>query len=316
MTIKTKSVAAAINSVGPDDAFPGEFEVILSTPALDRDGDRLKSDDWVLPLPAKIQFNTDHSMLVENTVGSGVPTINGDGNLVVRGHYASTEHAQNTRKLVYDPATGHSHIDSVSVTYRELKSGKRELINGAFVVIPSNPEAKVLASKAMGGTDQDESCVAPMTWLKSYLAGDVVSLDGKSLSDMALMLICAGGITHKDSAGLVDVGNGVFAPDALVQAVHDAANSLGAVCVSAAEAGAAAEPAWSFLKSTDGTYNAMQVTIGGKVYTKQIPPELLEVKGDSPTPTVSDPPEEGRSESDADLVKLKARAFALGNHTK
>lgn len=312
MAVKMKSVEAAINSVGPDDAFPGEFEVLLSTPALDRDGDRLKSDGWITPLPNRIQFNTDHSMLVEHTVGSGAPTINEAGNLVVRGHYASTDHAQTTRKLVRE-----GHIDSVSVTYRETKGGKRELINGAFVVIPSNPEAKVLASKALGGepeTDSDDDLllkeVSDPDIIAMYMKSD---LEGKSLWQLATRLVALGGAGLTEKAGLADVGSGVFAPAELVQAIHDASNNLGAACITMAEATAAGEGSWQFLSAEDGTCTAA-LHLDGKVYTGRIPSDLLGVKGDSPTPTEPVPSDEDRADSGADLVKLKARAFALGNH--
>lgn len=81
-----------------------------------------------------------------NTVGSGVPRIDESGRLVVDGTYASTAHAQTTRSLVSE-----GHVDSVSVAFRNVgkgKSAKRELVNGSFVVVPANPEAKVLSSKS------------------------------------------------------------------------------------------------------------------------------------------------------------------------
>lgn len=128
----------------------GEFDVILSTNDLDRDGDNLHSEEWKQPLPEHITFDSDHGMSVATTVGSGKPFINDNGQLQVRGTYASTEHAQNTRKLVSE-----GHIRNVSVAYLERKAKskdakpERELLNGAFVAVPANPKAVVLASKSM-----------------------------------------------------------------------------------------------------------------------------------------------------------------------
>jgi hypothetical protein len=133
-----------------DDAGPGSFEVILSAPTLDRDGDTLKSDEWKTPLPDHITFDIDHGMNVASTVGSGVPRIDEEtGNLVVSGSYSSLPRAQEVRTLVNE---GHIRTTSVAfMTEKTKKDGKeatvRELLNGAFVAVPSNREALVLASK-------------------------------------------------------------------------------------------------------------------------------------------------------------------------
>ena len=146
MQIETKD--ATIVPTGLDTDFPGTFEVILSAPTLDRDGDTLASDEWKMPLPAKITFDSDHGMSVASTVGSGVPSINADGQLVVSGTYSSLPRAQEVRTLVNE-----GHINTTSVAFmtlpKETKDAKpqRELLNGAFVAIPSNREALVLASK-------------------------------------------------------------------------------------------------------------------------------------------------------------------------
>ena len=91
-------------------------------------------------------------MSVATCVGSGKPFINDDGQLQVRGTFASTPHGQAVRTLVNE-----GHIDRVSVAFMEHKTKKdakpqRELLNGAFVAVPANPEAVVLSSKAVEGT--------------------------------------------------------------------------------------------------------------------------------------------------------------------
>lgn len=143
--IVTKATATVepVKSDNPN----GEFDVILSTNTLDRDGDNLNADEWKQPLPDHITFDSDHGMSVATTVGSGKPFINDAGQLQVRGTFASTDHAQNVRTLVNE-----GHIKTTSVAFLERKGKKdarpeRELLNGAFVAVPANPEALVLASK-------------------------------------------------------------------------------------------------------------------------------------------------------------------------
>ena len=140
---------ATIENVGADEEFPGSFEVVLSTPAKDRDGDELSIEDWKQPLPEHITFDMDHGMSVEKTIGSGVPSIE-DGRLIVRGSYSSLPRAQEVRTLVSE---GHIRTTSVAFASEKVtKDGKtrtqRELLNGAFVAIPSNTEAVVLSAKA------------------------------------------------------------------------------------------------------------------------------------------------------------------------
>jgi hypothetical protein len=135
-----------------DEAFPGSFEVILSAQTKDRDGDTLLKDGWKLPLPEHITFDSDHGMTVEKTVGSGVPRIDEEtGNLIVSGTYSSLPRAQEVRTLVNE-----GHIRTTSVAFMSEKTQKdgatvsvRELLNGAFVAIPSNREALVLSSKGL-----------------------------------------------------------------------------------------------------------------------------------------------------------------------
>ena len=143
---------ATITPTGVEGDFPGTFEVILSAPTLDRDGDTLATDGWKMPLPDHITFDSDHGMSVATTVGSGVPSIDEKtGNLVVSGTYSSLARAQEVRTLVNE-----GHIRTTSVAFMSGKSTKdgvtvvqRELLNGAFVAIPSNREALVLSSKTV-----------------------------------------------------------------------------------------------------------------------------------------------------------------------
>jgi hypothetical protein len=147
MDVETKAAVATVEAIDSRDPN-GVFDVILSTDALDRDGENLHPDEWKQPLPDRITFDSDHGMSVATTVGSGRPFINDHGQLQVRGTFASTPHAQTVRALVNE-----GHITTTSVAFkvhRDRKSDgvQRELLNGAFVAVPANPEAVVLSSKA------------------------------------------------------------------------------------------------------------------------------------------------------------------------
>lgn len=156
---------ATITPTGSDADFPGTFEVVLSAPTKDRDGDTLLPEDWKQPLPDHITFDSDHGMSVATTVGSGVPRIDEEtGNLIVSGTYSSLPRAQEVRTLVNE-----GHIRTTSVAFMSEKSEKdgktsavRELLNGAFVAIPSNREALVLASKGVKAGARNSAADAEM----------------------------------------------------------------------------------------------------------------------------------------------------------
>jgi hypothetical protein len=150
MDVVTKRVDADVIPVESDNPN-GEFKVILSTEALDRDGERLLIDEWKQPLPARIHIDGDHDHKIEKTVGSVVPRIEGN-RLLGDGAYAPTPYAQLVRQIVNDKYAD-GHAVSLSVTFAQRKNQKdakpeRELLKAAFVSLPSNTEAIVLSSKA------------------------------------------------------------------------------------------------------------------------------------------------------------------------
>ena len=91
--------------------------------------------------------NVGHTSDVSGIVASGKPFLDQRGNLRVRGKFAGTELGQRVRQLVNE-----GHLRGVSVEYLKTKAaGGRpvnELVGGAFVMVPSNPSARVLSSKA------------------------------------------------------------------------------------------------------------------------------------------------------------------------
>jgi len=148
------AVCKALADIAPvdDESASGSFRVILSTPTEDRDGEEVLTNEWELPLPDHITFDIDHGMSVASTVGSGVPSIDVQGRLIVDGTYSSIPRAQEVRTLVNE-----QHIRTVSVAFlRSVIEGadgtrtiRRELLNGAFVAVPANPEAVVVDSKEL-----------------------------------------------------------------------------------------------------------------------------------------------------------------------
>lgn len=155
--------ALATVQPGDDDAESpnGSFELILSTPELDRDGDILAQTGWKTPLPDHIVMDIDHGMSVATTAGSGEPFFDSDGNIRVKGTYASTDTGQTTRTLVNE---GHIRTASVSfMTDKSVKDGapSRELLNGAFVAVPSNRSAVVLSSKAFQAIEAETKADKP-----------------------------------------------------------------------------------------------------------------------------------------------------------
>ena len=160
----------------------GEFDLLLSNGIKDRDGEVLAPGDWVVPLPDVIPINLNHSEDVAKIVGSGQPFIDPDGNLRVRGKFADTDQAQHIRQLV----TG-GHLRSVSVEFLRHAGGRNELVGGAFVNVPANPQARVLASKSaldqfkvelnrlfdreVGDGDSDDVALAALLRLRLKVAG-------------------------------------------------------------------------------------------------------------------------------------------------
>lgn len=155
MNIQLKSMQAELVPVVGETDGPGTFHAIISSEKRDRDGETLWADEWKTPLPEHIQIVGDHdNNHIMSTVGSGMPVMEADKKIHVRGSYADTDYAQNARKLVNG-----KHLRHLSVAYREEKGQKgavsRELINASFVNVPSNIDAVVLDSKSYDGSQKE-----------------------------------------------------------------------------------------------------------------------------------------------------------------
>lgn len=222
---------AAIEPLGDADAMPGQFRVILSAPTEDRDGDTLLPDEWKTPLPEHITFDQDHGMSVATTVGSGKPYLNDagqvpeapEGALIVDGTYSSLPRAQEVRTLVNE-----GHITKTSVAFMSVpgttKSGgkrQRELLNGAFVAVPSNREASILASKSADrkagarNNSDDAKRIQDMHDLAGELgASCATDSSGKAFQGATLKAIA--GSLEETQARATDALNDAYGEDAYV----------------------------------------------------------------------------------------------------
>jgi HK97 family phage prohead protease len=148
----TKHVKFAQVKTAESDNPNGEFEAVLSMATKDRDGEVIESGAFD-PLPDHITIDVDHGLSASTTVGSGTPFYDEDGSLKIRGTFASRPLAQEIRSLVAE-----GHVRHMSVAFmgseKEKKDGtphitKAELLNAAFVAVPSNREAVVLSAKGL-----------------------------------------------------------------------------------------------------------------------------------------------------------------------
>lgn len=147
MQPEMKAITLDLKAVDGSDPN-GEFEAILSTPSLDRDGETVAAGAFN-PLPASIPVHYAHDFVTgQPPIGSAEPYYDGDV-LKVKGRFAPTERAQEFRELV---AGG--FIKSMSAGFLTTKRrGKSilqgDLFEGSLTAVPVNPTAMVLASKAL-----------------------------------------------------------------------------------------------------------------------------------------------------------------------
>lgn len=153
----TDFALATVKAVADEtDDGPGRFEAILSTSALDRDGEIIDAKAFD-PLPESIPIYFEHDWKSgAKPIGRGTPYYEGDV-VKIDGTFASTKAAQEIRTLVTEGV-----VDSMSVGFlngkRTTKSGVRHVISGevfegSLTAIPINTTAKMIAAKALGLTD-------------------------------------------------------------------------------------------------------------------------------------------------------------------
>lgn len=145
-----KSYVFAEVKSAPSDNPNGEFEIVMSTDSIDRDGESIVKGAFD-PLPESVPVHAFHDF--NDPVGRAVPSYDKEGRLIGRGFFASTERAQEIRQLVADGIIGHTSVGFMSAERKSAEDGpplveKAELLEVSFVSVPSNRDATVLAVKA------------------------------------------------------------------------------------------------------------------------------------------------------------------------
>jgi HK97 family phage prohead protease len=131
------------------DSPNGEFEIVMSTDSVDRDGEVIVKGAFD-PLPASIPVHAFHDF--SRPIGRAVPGYDADGRLVGRGFYGSDAESQKMRQWVVDGIVGHTSVGFMAAE-RDQKDGvphitKAELLEVSFVSVPSNRDAAVLMAKS------------------------------------------------------------------------------------------------------------------------------------------------------------------------
>lgn len=149
MQRKATEAIASVKDVATENVN-GEFEIVMSTDSVDRDGEVIVKGAFD-PLPESIPVHAFHDF--NDPIGRAVPSYNDDGQLVGRGFFASTARAQEVRQLVADGVIGHTSVGFMAAD-REKGEGSgpvqiktAELLEVSFVSVPSNRDARVLAAK-------------------------------------------------------------------------------------------------------------------------------------------------------------------------
>lgn len=148
METKSTFAIAEVKDIGGEHPN-GEFEIVMSTDSIDRDGEIIVKGAFD-PLPASIPVHAFHDF--NDPIGRAVPSYNADGKLVGRGVYASTPRAQEVRTLVAEGVIAHTSVGFMAAD-REMVEGvpnikTAELLEVSFVSVPSNRDAAVLLAKS------------------------------------------------------------------------------------------------------------------------------------------------------------------------
>jgi HK97 family phage prohead protease len=127
----------------------GEFEIVMSTDSVDRDGEVIVKGAFD-PLPESIPVHAFHDF--HDPIGRAVPAYDEQGRLVGRGFFAATPRAQEMRQLVTDGVVAHTSVGFMAADRKSEGEGptqitSAELLEVSFVSIPSNRDAAVLMAK-------------------------------------------------------------------------------------------------------------------------------------------------------------------------
>lgn len=152
METKATFAIAEVRSAETDNPN-GEFEIIMSTDSVDRDGEVIVKGAFE-PLPDSVPVHAFHDF--NDPIGRAVPSYDAAGRLVGRGFFGSTPRAQEIRQLVADGVIGHTSVGFMAAERKDDGDGPvqiegAELLEVSFVSVPSNRDAAVLLVKSHEG---------------------------------------------------------------------------------------------------------------------------------------------------------------------
>lgn len=199
----------------------GEFEAILSTPDVDREGESVKPGAFN-PLPKSIPIHFSHDFISGAApIGAGEPFYDGD-TLKVRGRFAPTPRAQEMRSLVnggFITAMSAGFIRTDKGRSKDITSG--DLIEGSLTATPINSRALVLASKSLAA--EQEPPAEYLEALKALIAALEAKMQPKG-DEVEVTEFGAGTKVYK--AGARNSKSDL----ARIQSIHDTATDMGASC--------------------------------------------------------------------------------------
>lgn len=149
-------VKEALTVQGKKPVGEGEFEVIATNEAVDRDGEIIKVTGWEFAnfMKNPILLFGHNYWEMDNIIGAVTEIEIVDGNVVARGVFARTIEGQMARKLYEDGI-----LRTVSVGFMVLERNgniitRAELLELSFVPVPSNPEALDIMKSYLAETDK------------------------------------------------------------------------------------------------------------------------------------------------------------------
>jgi len=119
----------------------GEFEVIATTSSVDRDGETISADGWVLENYMKNPVILWAHEYFSLPIGVATEVRKEDGKIIVKGVFASHEFAQEVRKLYDDGFLKAVSVGFIPIERNGPAIAKAELLELSFVPVPSNADA-------------------------------------------------------------------------------------------------------------------------------------------------------------------------------
>jgi len=212
METKEQDIRYIKSAVGELNA-KGEFVGVASTQALDREGDIITQEGWVLD-----EFQSGGPLLWSHNVGIPAPgrilwaKVDGEGDDAKLVYKARLHRKNQFSRELYDLVKS-GYITSVSVGFRAIdhepldiqdplggrRFTKQELMEISLVNVPALPQATITAVKGMGlksdiirkafGLDEPESDISNLEEIVGKLSDDFPDADEEAVLDAAILLL-------------------------------------------------------------------------------------------------------------------------------